>query len=561
MKLKYIIPSFVALLATLVVGCSEDDDKTYLDGLRVSQSYVSIDANGGAKTITINADGDWTFDFDVEFATDSIDEVKGKVNYNQKVSQLSLKNDNEDNTWFTVTPTNGQAGTTEIKFEAPAATDDHVSTIKIKIGDSYQTIVVSQKASSTELPVSTVKEVLAGSDGKTYRVKGSVAAITNTIYGNWIMADDEGNQLTIYGTLDKNGSTKSNPLDNTSNGWNIELGDEVTVEGPRSTYGSTIELVDASVVKVKKALIQCKESAKTIEMTGDPFKLTLVNKGEGLTFSTKSDWLEFNPNGYTINSKGEYEFTIVPSPNNTGAIRVDTLAFESSNAQGKTRLLIPITQLATSVEQNVSIYSLAQKLTASSNKNNPVPFYVEIKDAIVTYKSGSNIFIEDEVGGLLIYNGSLSLKAGDKINGKVWGSGYMYNGLPEATVFNYELAKVESGNEVKATKVSLAELAANYDDYVSRFVRIEDVTVDSAINVNYYKVVSGGRVTDGTNQLLPSPQSTGTYKKKNQTKDDKGTKIYFYWQADVNSKVSFNCIPSINKERKPLNIYEASWTK
>ena len=41
MKLKYIIPSFVAVIAMLV-GCSDDYEAAYLDGLRVSSSYLSL---------------------------------------------------------------------------------------------------------------------------------------------------------------------------------------------------------------------------------------------------------------------------------------------------------------------------------------------------------------------------------------------------------------------------------------------------------------------------------------------------------------------------------------
>ena len=61
MKLRYIIPSFIAAL-TLFVSCGEDNDPTYLEEVRVSNSYVSIDQNGGSATITVTANADWHFD-------------------------------------------------------------------------------------------------------------------------------------------------------------------------------------------------------------------------------------------------------------------------------------------------------------------------------------------------------------------------------------------------------------------------------------------------------------------------------------------------------------------
>lgn len=60
MKLKYIIPSFIALIA-MFVSCSEDNDPTYLDEVKVSQSIVALPTEGGSATITVNASSAWQF--------------------------------------------------------------------------------------------------------------------------------------------------------------------------------------------------------------------------------------------------------------------------------------------------------------------------------------------------------------------------------------------------------------------------------------------------------------------------------------------------------------------
>ena len=49
MKFKYIIPAFIAVVAALFTGCSENNDPTYLSEIRVSQSYVGIPAAGGRR--------------------------------------------------------------------------------------------------------------------------------------------------------------------------------------------------------------------------------------------------------------------------------------------------------------------------------------------------------------------------------------------------------------------------------------------------------------------------------------------------------------------------------
>lgn len=547
MKLKYMFLSFAAALT--LVSCSDDDDKTFMDELQVSQSYVTIAAEGGSTKIVIDANADWTFDFDVDVQTDSLSDEKGVVKYNVPTPQMQTK----DNNWVTITPSSGSAGKTEVTFSAEAASDSREIAIRMKIGNKYQNFIVAQTASASETPVVTVKDVLNGVDSKTYRVKGSVSSIASTVYGNWYLSDDEGNSVYIYGTLDKNGNTKSNPLDNTSNGYNIELGDVVTIEGPRTTYGSTIELVDVKVIKVEKALLKSASASKTIEKAAGTFDFVITQKGEGLQFSTDCDWLSFAHNGFTVDEKGNYVFSVKAEENSTGATRSGNLIFESTKGSDKTRLIIPVKQLDLELDnsENASLSSMAQNIVGAT-KNDPYRFYVALKDAKVTYKSGSNTFIEDATGGLLIYNSSLSLKVGDIVNGGVYGSGYGYNGLPEATEFSTEMATVKHGDAPEATVVSLAELAANFDKYVSRFIRVKDVTVEEDIDVIFSKVKNAGKVTDGTNTFALNHKSTSKYDGKN---------IFFYLNVKKDDKVSFVCVPSVNKDKKQLDIWTADWFK
>ena len=61
MKLRYFIPSLVAVVAAMFTGCSDDKDPTYLDGLRVSQSYVALPTTGSpTASIEVTANGSWT---------------------------------------------------------------------------------------------------------------------------------------------------------------------------------------------------------------------------------------------------------------------------------------------------------------------------------------------------------------------------------------------------------------------------------------------------------------------------------------------------------------------
>lgn len=96
-----------------------------------------------------------------------------------------------------------------------------------------------------QVTTATCAEVLAGTDGTVYRVTGKCVEIANTTYGNWYLEDATG-KVYIYGTLDAEGNTKNFAS------LGIEVGDEITVEGPRKTYKETVELVDVKVIEIKK---------------------------------------------------------------------------------------------------------------------------------------------------------------------------------------------------------------------------------------------------------------------------------------------------------------------
>lgn len=99
------------------------------------------------------------------------------------------------------------------------------------------------------ISVATCADVLSGADGTIYRVTGTVKQIVNTPYGNYWLSDNTGD-IYIYGTRDKSGNNGRN---NSIEAWGIEEGDQITVEGPRRNYQGLIELVDVTVVDLRKA--------------------------------------------------------------------------------------------------------------------------------------------------------------------------------------------------------------------------------------------------------------------------------------------------------------------
>ena len=296
MKLRYFI-SFFALVA-LLVSCSDDDAMTLLDEIQVSSSYVSIDVDGGSNTITLNAKDAWTFD------------------------EAELPE------WLTVSPMTGGAGETKVTFTAPATLDGRQTVLHVKCADKSQTINVIQGLAVVS--EATCAEVNAGPESKTYRVTGTVKSIVNTTYGNWYIEDETG-EVYIYGTLDAKGNEKN------FSSWGMEVGDIVTIEGPKSVYNGTVELVNVTVINIQKSLVKVEgydpEDA-TIPVEGGNVAVNLsckTNNGISVEIPEEAkSWL-----GIVSIAGGAEPVVTFHANANAGGDRSATVVFKTTDDKGK----------------------------------------------------------------------------------------------------------------------------------------------------------------------------------------------------------------------------------
>ena len=208
MKLRYIFGIILSAVLAFT-SCEPSSIKESFDNIKLDKSYVAIDMAGTATTIKITATEAWAFD-------------------ETKIPE-----------WLDVNPKSGNAGETTVSFSATEAIDGRDVELTITAGKNTQFVKVMQ--GTKEVSPATCAEVNAGPDGKSYKVKGVCTNIVNTQYGNWYLKDDTG-EIYIYGTLDKKGATK-NFLS-----LGLEVGDVVEVQGPKTTYGTTVELVDVTVL-------------------------------------------------------------------------------------------------------------------------------------------------------------------------------------------------------------------------------------------------------------------------------------------------------------------------
>ena len=315
MKLRYFIPSLVVAVVALFSSCSDNNyDPTYLSEIRVSQSYVSLNTNGGTASVTLNTSGDWQFEKIFKVTT-------------KDASGKNVDNYYETPTWLTVSQLSGGAGQTVLNFSADAGVG-RTCELVISCGDKTQRINVIQGIATVSN--ATCAEVLAGPESKTYRVTGVCTKIANDTYGNWYLNDGTG-EVYIYGTLDSKGGTK-NFLS-----WGLEVGDQITVEGPKTVYNGTVELVDVTVVKIVKSLIKCDSLtvngavADEMPVEGGEIVANLSCKGNGVAVEIPADaqsWLGVVSS--TVGANPTVTFRVAP---NDGDSRSTTVVFKTTDGK------------------------------------------------------------------------------------------------------------------------------------------------------------------------------------------------------------------------------------
>lgn len=325
MKFRYILG--IALSAFMFVACTSDNDPLgTLENIQIDQTFVTIPTSGGDVTVTIKSADSWTFDNVFEKGTLPVP------------------------AWLTASATSGGPGETKVTFHADFIDGGREAAIQISAGDKKQFLTVRQ--GSLVASEATCAEIIAGVDGKNYRVTGTCTGIYNTKYGNWYLNDGTG-EITIYGTADKNGKLANNPIDGTD-GWKFEPGDVITVEGPKTTYGSTIELVDVTVVKVVKSMLKLLVSETTVTPEAQEVVVKVAYKGSGayanIPDNAKS-WLTYLETKYiagekTIFEKNPADTAIVKFAvaANNGATRAAAIEFSSSSSTGSTTMPFTLTQ-------------------------------------------------------------------------------------------------------------------------------------------------------------------------------------------------------------------------
>lgn len=418
MKLRNIFTALLAAL-TLTVSC-EDEKVAYLDEIKVSQSYVAIDAAGGSTEITLNAKDEWSFSGVPE--------------------------------WLKVEPASGAAGKDiTVTFSATAAKATKEAMLYLNCGSKSQIINVIQMTEKVDLPISTYKQIAAGQDGTVYRAKGVCNDIYNTEYGNWHLIDATGD-LTIYGTLDKNGTAKN------FKSLGIEAGDIVTVEGPKKTFNGTVQLTDVTVIAIEKSLIKIESltPAEALPKEGGVLEVALTCKGTNMEVvlpEAAKSWVSVA--GISSNGKAaSVKFNVAANPE--GKRQADIVIKTVSGGKDYTAQFT-LTQDGAIIDATV-----AEVLKAEDGLTQyRVSGYIS-KDKKSEF---GNIYIKDATGEIYVY-GVLD----DKGQSKQWNN----MGIHEGDIITVVGPKTSFNKEPQMKNVSVESFKTVKDLTIKDFVAKAD---------------------------------------------------------------------------------------
>lgn len=462
----------------LFAGCAMEEPTTSFDNIKLDKTYLVIPEAGGKVELTIDATEAWAFD----------------TTYTQDVWPTVItrkKNDAGESyvskfvaSWLSVDVMSAEAGKTVVTFQADAVSGGRELELCIKAGVNSQFVRVRQ--GSLESVSATCADVIAGPDGKTYKVKGTVTSIVNTTYGNWYLNDGTG-EIYIYGTLDKDGKTKNF----TSLG--LEVGDVVEVEGPKTTYGTTIELVDVMVLSIQKSLVKVITAEPTLEPEACEHEVKLAFKGDGLypTVGEESkSWLSIlgvktyagTPTKIEPNPADTAIVTIAVAENAEYASRTGEITFTSASGKNSSELSYKVTQKGLTPP---TIPTIAEVIAAGAQ--------AEAKtEGVVVATYGRGVLIADGTGHILVYNNAaMEQTVGDKI--EVTGETTMYGGMLQFK--NITATTVSTGNAVVHPTATVLD-GAGMDAQLSK-TTIEYVEYVGTLSVsgNYYNVAVDGAST------------------------------------------------------------------
>ena len=423
MKLKYIILSFIAALG-IFTSCSDDNDPTYLDEVRLSSSYVALPQNGGSQTIDITAKDSWTID------ASTVPE------------------------WLTISPASGNAGQGNITFTVAGTDAARNCELLLQCAGKTQRINVMQYAEEKDPVIMSVAEAVAliksgKAPGSAVYVKGVVCRIQeiSPSYGNatYYLSDDgtfgDGNWLQVYRGKWINGA-------NYTTGDEFGVGDEMVIKGVLIDYNGTPETQQGAceVISVVKSLIKCDstyvagELSNELPIEGGELTAYITCSGNGVEVEipdNAKDWL-------SVTAVKPNTITFYARPN-TGGDRSTTVTFKTNDGTKD------YTAETTIVQKGAIVKTTCEAFNAAEVDDTQYRIQGVITELYTSDKQGKSFYIADNTGKVLVYRAEGFIEAGAKVGdvvtivgkrGEYKGNAQMVNGTFESLDYQVETVSI-----------------------------------------------------------------------------------------------------------------------
>ena len=464
MKPKKIFIAFISLICMLT-AC-EKQEIAYLDNIQLDKTYLAAPPSGGTVTLKVTATDAWNLAKDIVIGKDS--------NKADIYSELP--------TWIKASAVSGGAGETTITFTVEGAEYGREQVFRILCGSKEQYFIIRQ--GSLDITDATIAEANSAPDGKVLRLTGVITDWYSNAeqYGNYYVTDDTGTIL-IYGTADKDGKLKNYPVAD----WGLELGDVVTIEGPRGSYQGSPQMVDVTITKLVKSLIQLDKDTFDAPAEGTEFVVKAAYKGNGVFLTPDVDWISIAAMDYVKGTPSK----ILPNPADTAVVtlrvapydgaktRQGHVNFNSSSSSGSSDLILQVSQIGA-----ITDVTVGEAFAAADDVN--VLYRVQGYVSSVNSLSKGRFYIKDYSGEIYGYNiaaapgGSTDLSSiiaeGDVVT--VVGYKTSYNGTNEIVGYLEDYYHVQ--------EVTIAEFNAA-EDATDVWYKITGVVTDDSANTEFSK--------------------------------------------------------------------------
>ena len=267
----------------------------------------------------------------------------------------------------------------------------------------------------------------------------------------------------------------------------LEEGDEVTIQGPRTTYGGSPQLKNVTVLSYTKSLIKVEELDKdTLDKAGEDFKVSLTVKGEGVTVDipeADQSWLSVK-GIVTSGTKAEITFH---ANANAGGARSSSIGFTSTKGKQSSTVTAKVYQLGSIIECPIAEFNKAEK-------GSTVYRLTGVITKVANSASG-NCYIKDATGETYVYHlgakgdfEKKGLKVGDVVT--LTGVKDIYDGKGQMKNATLEAVKV-------VTQISVADFLTKKDDK-NVYYMLEGTITEFAGQKNDLKTFGNFGLTDPT---------------------------------------------------------------